>query len=514
MKEWTSISKDESIPFEVRKKEWLEANKEAVQLLDEKLQGTIENQFVQEANKKLINNFRSQKESYYKEYESIIYYLEKEGKIKPKDFEDFLDWYFGYEKYGRLPLYETLSKKITIQDFAEFHNYKEKRFKAAVSISNKYPKIFNTNCKCRDFKKSIDDLCESCPSKDLIKDSINFEEVLAKEKKEVLTKEQFHKYVEDEVEKSAKEMKEIIAMGECDYDSQFTANRSLVYIIDKEKIKALNRINKYDITNKAIFNDNKDSKIKKYYDIGDFVKDQEDKELKYFNSRVELIEKNGKSLFQKAFDHSLGLTDLMKLQRKLQQAIAIYEHAKQSDKFQFIVYHHLRESLNKKLFEIIEDLKRALNIVETKIAHNEKEIGNDLQEKRSNKINSNYAASKKGNINKKKLTENKVLTFSDAFEVDDWKKYINVFQKTVPALLNDKWEFIGKPKMHKGVVCAWIKSLQRKGVIKLTINRSQLAVILNNEIKNFNVGKDGKTFDNWSNPFEKNFKKQIENLIK
>lgn len=88
------------------------------------------------------------------------------------------------------------------------------------------------------------------------------------------------------------------------------------------------------------------------------------------------------------------------------------------------------------------------------------------------------------------------------------------FRKTEPALLNSAWEFVGKPKLHKGVICAWFKSLQYQGIIKLTINRSQLATVLNNQFANFNLGKDGKTFDNSSKAFENNFKQQIKNILK
>ena len=98
--------------------------------------------------------------------------------------------------------------------------------------------------------------------------------------------------------------------------------------------------------------------------------------------------------------------------------------------------------------------------------------------------------------------------FDEVFTDKQWEKYINVFQKTTPPLLNDKWEFIGNRKKHIGVICSWIKDLQNKGVIKQNLSRVDLAKILNHEIKNFNMGSDGKTFDNISNEYEK-FKNQL-----
>lgn len=104
--------------------------------------------------------------------------------------------------------------------------------------------------------------------------------------------------------------------------------------------------------------------------------------------------------------------------------------------------------------------------------------------------------------------------FEDIFTTPDWEKYIMALNKTEPPILDDKFVFIGRPKLHKGVVCSWIKHLQDKGLIKPNINRSQLASVLNKELKDFNLGKDGKTFDNVSNEYEKNFKNQLSDLVK
>lgn len=104
------------------------------------------------------------------------------------------------------------------------------------------------------------------------------------------------------------------------------------------------------------------------------------------------------------------------------------------------------------------------------------------------------------------------IAFKDIFANEGWEKYITALEKTEPALINSKAEFVGQPKKHKGVICSWIKYLQGKGIVKQNANRSQLASVLNNEIRNFNLGANGKTFDNVSKEFEAEFKEQLITL--
>lgn len=94
------------------------------------------------------------------------------------------------------------------------------------------------------------------------------------------------------------------------------------------------------------------------------------KETKYFNEKIDQIEKNTLRLFEKTFDHSLNIDQLIPLRRYLQQAIAIYEYAIKNDKFQFIAIPDLKTRLTKKLTEAIDDLKNALTIIETKLNDN------------------------------------------------------------------------------------------------------------------------------------------------
>lgn len=117
-------------------------------------------------------------------------------------------------------------------------------------------------------------------------------------------------------------------------------------------------------------------------------------------------------------------------------------------------------------------------------------------------------------INNVKVKDIVYEKFAEIFVNENWDKYITAFENTVPVLLTKEREFVGQAKKHKGVICCWIKHLQTKSIIKLNVNRSQLAKVLNNEIKGLNLGKDGKTFDNISNEYDNNFKLQLENLIK
>lgn len=110
---------------------------------------------------------------------------------------------------------------------------------------------------------------------------------------------------------------------------------------------------------------------------------------------------------------------------------------------------------------------------------------------------------------KKELKE-----FADIFVNSDWRKFISALEKSDPKLINSNWEFIGKPRSHKGVICSWISYLQSKGEINGKINRSELANVLNNEIKYLDIGKDGKTFTNFSKLFDSDFKDILINLSK
>jgi hypothetical protein len=99
----------------------------------------------------------------------------------------------------------------------------------------------------------------------------------------------------------------------------------------------------------------------------------------------------------------------------------------------------------------------------------------------------------------------------DIFSVEDYKKYFDALSATVPPILTEDWVFIGKKK-HKGVVASWFKHLQNLGIIKQKINRETLAALLNEAIKEFNLGTSGRTISDYSVTFEREFKDQLEKL--
>lgn len=104
-------------------------------------------------------------------------------------------------------------------------------------------------------------------------------------------------------------------------------------------------------------------------------------------------------------------------------------------------------------------------------------------------------------------------SFAEIFNGTDWKKYVNALCEIEPKLLkildNGKYKFIGNPNKDKGVICSWIKELQNKGKINRNIKRQKLSLVLNTEIEGINIGKDGKTFDNMSGTYRKDYQNKL-----
>ncbi|WP_046755407.1 hypothetical protein [Kordia jejudonensis] len=107
----------------------------------------------------------------------------------------------------------------------------------------------------------------------------------------------------------------------------------------------------------------------------------------------------------------------------------------------------------------------------------------------------------------------KTNTFKEIFTVDDYEKYINALYQVENPVIDENWNFIGKPRKHKGVICCWINHLQTKGIINKKFNRQVLAEVCNHEIKDFNLGKDGKTFDNTSKIYDDNYKDLLLKIV-
>lgn len=63
------------------------------------------------------------------QFPAIRQFLDRQGKISPANFRQFLNWFVGV-KYGRTPFLEMMKKwpDITLSDFKEFHEYAESLF--------------------------------------------------------------------------------------------------------------------------------------------------------------------------------------------------------------------------------------------------------------------------------------------------------------------------------------------------------------------------------------------------
>jgi hypothetical protein len=115
-------------------------------------------------------------------------------------------------------------------------------------------------------------------------------------------------------------------------------------------------------------------------------------------------------------------------------------------------------------------------------------------------------------INFSESNLNVILSFKDIFNELDYDKYIEPLKLVKPMLIDSKNVFAGKAHGHKGVICSWFSDLQDKSIINKIISRQKLAIVLNNEIQNFNLSSDGKTFNNTSKLYDKEFKEELFRL--
>lgn len=131
-----------------------------------------------------------------------------------------------------------------------------------------------------------------------------------------------------------------------------------------------------------------------------------------------------------------------------------------------------------------------------------------------NTINFNQHLSQSSTKTKEEQKKNifEPKSFKDIFLVPDWQDLIDVLKKLEPPLLDKDLNFIGKEKGGKGIICSWISTLKNKGKIKPSINRQDLAKVLNNEIKNLNLGSDGSTFSKVNNSYETEWENKLLKL--
>jgi|GEM_PF-5143796 len=103
-------------------------------------------------------------------------------------------------------------------------------------------------------------------------------------------------------------------------------------------------------------------------------------------------------------------------------------------------------------------------------------------------------------------------TFAEIFTVDDWRKYIDVLCEDEINLLKKAgkgYNYIGRMRKDKGVICGWISTLQGKKIISADISRQNLASVLNAEILKFDLGADGRTFHLTSKEYDNNYKETL-----
>lgn len=117
------------------------------------------------------------------------------------------------------------------------------------------------------------------------------------------------------------------------------------------------------------------------------------------------------------------------------------------------------------------------------------------------------------NFKEEVKSSEKPKSFEDLFGEKKWKKYIDALYKVHHPVIDKNYNFIGKPRRDKGVICSWLKDLQNDGIVK-RFSRQELASVLNNEIKNLNLGKDGKTFDLVSTAYNEEYKENLYELIR
>jgi hypothetical protein len=104
----------------------------------------------------------------------------------------------------------------------------------------------HNTCTSNDFKNDINQLCDKCPLVEIINTHINEQIIFqAKDKKETLTKKQYLKYTKKEIKNASRVMESVFLTERQNVNYKkdpYRKNRIEVYIFNKERIKALNRL--------------------------------------------------------------------------------------------------------------------------------------------------------------------------------------------------------------------------------------------------------------------------------
>lgn len=107
-----------------------------------------------------------------------------------------------------------------------------------------------SRCTSKEFKKDISELCSKCPIVDVIEKGIKDQIVgQAVERKEILTNEQFQRYIDAEIENASEAMRRQVLTENQNRENPndpYRPKRVEIYLWNKERIKALNKLMETD----------------------------------------------------------------------------------------------------------------------------------------------------------------------------------------------------------------------------------------------------------------------------
>jgi len=141
------------------------------------------------------------------------------------------------------------------------------------------------------------------------------------------------------------------------------------------------------------------------------------------------------------------------------------------------------------------------------------ELGYVLESIHQNLINfvpteSQFLSSKQKN--EKRLPEQETpKTFDELFyKTELVTPCIDVLKELDPPLIDTDYNYIGN---LKGIICVWIKELQRQGIIKHYSDRKIFATLISQKIKRFSI--DESMFGKYQKKAEENYRTDIKTKV-
>ena len=175
----------------------------------------------------------------------------------------------------------------------------------------------NSFCTSKEFKTDISELCLECPLTNLINEGITNQIIFqAEQQKEILNENQFKNYIEDEISNAQERMQELFlteSQNKNYKNDPHRKKRIQNYILNKERIKALNHLSK---VKKEDFLITKQSityfKLTKNYKVTEKEKSRIYRQLgkentqKHFDNKKPDINCNYKITFNKKVDREIN----------------------------------------------------------------------------------------------------------------------------------------------------------------------------------------------------------------